>query len=132
MSSWTSHATALVAIMLLDSMWLALTGRLEPYMENAETMFFAILSRVLVYAWIMYTVIPAIQCSKDYSLPNIISTGAIKGFTAFGMWNFATVDSFQDAWMPIVDTFWGMFLTVTVSVLTLEVDGRVKQAAKPV
>ena len=124
MSTSLSHAVTFFTIITLDTIWLWLTGRIEPYLENMETIFFALLSRVLVYAWVMYTVVPAIYCSSDTSAKNIAVTGAIKGFTAFGMWNFATVDSFQDVGMPIVDTIWGMFLTVIASLITVRLDGR--------
>lgn len=124
MSSTAAHVSAFLSIMLLDTMWLYVTGRIDPYVENGETIFFALLSRVLVYAWVMYTVVPAIYCSNDTSLKNVAFMGAVKGFTAFGMWNFATVDSFTDVGMPVMDTVWGMALTVAASALTVRVDGR--------
>ena len=117
------HASVLVTILALDAFWLWLTGRIDPYLENMETIFFAILSRVLVYAWVMYTVIPAIYCSKNFTLSNVCMTGAVKGFTAFGMWNFATVDSFTDVGMPLLDTCWGMILTVIASLVSLHMEG---------
>ena len=124
MSSGAAHVSTFVVILVLDAMWLYATGRIDPYVENAETMFFALLSRVLVYAWVMYTVVPSIYCSYDTSFKNVALVGAIKGFTTFGMWNFATVDSFTDVGMPLLDTLWGMALTVAASALTVRVDGR--------
>ena len=118
-SSLSAHLVTLATILVLDFTWLWVTGRLEPYLQNNETIMFALLARCLMFAWVMYTVIPAILCDDDRSLQHILQMCAIKAAVVFGMLNFSMVMSFDDAAMPLLDTFWAMVLTCTAAITCL-------------
>jgi len=108
------------SVFVLDFLWLLVTNRLQLIDSNYEALFFAVCSRVLVYVWIAYTVIPSIMCHEwGVSVKTIAFESVAKGLPTFALWNFANVETFEEAPMPLADTLWGVFMTFAATFISL-------------
>lgn len=119
---YLTHTLIFVGVIALDLLWLCATGRFSQTQEPFDWILFSVPSRMLVYLWIAFTVLPAIKCTGDTRPSSIIAQAAMQGIAAFGFWNFATVYSLSDARLPFIDTIWGAVLTVVIALLSVEVE----------
>lgn len=119
---YLTHTLIFFGVIALDLLWLFATGRFTQTLETVDAMVFGVLSRILVYLWIAFTVLPAIRCTGDTQPSSVSAQAAMQGIAAFGFWNFANVSSLSDARMPFIDTVWGAVVTVIIALFSVEVE----------